>query len=159
FVSRLLESEGIGYHVDNGGSEVLLVLADNDGGRARLAPAEIGPAVQGREVLHFQLGGRIRPGTVILGEYNWKKPLLDLTAEATGAEDKSYVEYHYPGGYLENAEQGKPLATARLDRYHVEANYAVGEGRLRLLSAGSIFKLIHEDADKEGEYLVTELHL
>jgi type VI secretion system secreted protein VgrG len=155
FVSRLLEEEGISYHFENGEEQCLLVLTDHDGGRWRLAPDVLGAGVDGREVSRVQLGARLRPRGVVLDDYNWKKPKLEMAARALGEGDLQ--EYHYPGGYPDAPDQGKPLAAARVDRYQIEAAYAVAEGSVRVLSAGSIFKLEHKDAEHEGEYVVTGL--
>jgi type VI secretion system secreted protein VgrG len=65
--------------------------------------------------------------------------------------------YQYPGGYPDAPKQGEPLATARVERYRIEAMYGVGAGTVRVLSAGSVFSLEHKEADHEGEYVVTAL--
>lgn len=157
FVSRLLEEEGLSYHFENGDGTCLLVITDNDGGRSRLSPDALGAAIPGRNVKSLKLGARLRPSGVILDDYNWKKPKLEMAAKAAGQGD--LVEYGYPGGYPDAPDQGKPLATARLERYGVEARYAVGEGSVRVLSAGSVFKLHHDDGDHEGEYVVASLEV
>jgi type VI secretion system secreted protein VgrG len=157
FVSRLLEEEGLSYHFENGDGKCLLVITDNDGGRSRLSPDALGAGIPGRNVKSLKLGARLRPSGVILDDYNWKKPKLDMVAKAASQGD--LVEYGYPGGYPDAPDQGKPLATARLERYGVEARYAVGDGSVRVLSAGSVFKLHHDDNDHEGEYVVAELEV
>ena len=154
FVSRLLEEEGISYHFENGRETCLLVLTDDDAGRPRLEPAQLGASIPGRSVSHLALGGRLRPTRVVLDDHDWRKPTLDITAKA-GSGD--LAEYHYPGAYSDAADKGKPLASARLDRYHVEARYAAGAGGVRVLSGGSIFELTTEEQDHEGEYVVTRL--
>src|SRR5262249_10820256 len=103
----------------------------------------------------LKLGARLRERAVRLGDYDWRKPALDLSAEARA--DADLFEHHWPGGYHEAPGHGEPLARARLDRYKVEAAYATGEGLCRLLSAGSIARLEHPSARHDGEYLVTRL--
>lgn len=159
FVSRLLEEEGIGYHFENGDGACLLVLTDHDGGRGRLAPDLLGASIPGRMVTSVRLGARLRPAAVVLDDYNWKKPKLAMAARAEGDAAGDLVEYHYPGGFPDAPDQGKPLAAARLDRYSVEARYALGEGPVRVLSAGSVFKLEHDDPAHEGEYVVAALEV
>lgn len=155
FVSRLLEEEGIGYHFEHGSDTCLLVLTDHDGGRARLVPdAPLGAAVPGRKMDTVRLGARLRPTKVILDDHDWRKPDLDMTADAGDAAGE-LAEYHYPGSYFDAPLQGKPVALARVDRYGIEAKYAVASGSVRLLSAGSVFKLLHDAHD--GEYLITSV--
>ena len=161
FVSRLLEEEGISYHFEHGDRACILVLADADGGRARLDPfAPLGPGIGDRDVASMKLGARLRPKKVSLLDYNWKKPALDMavaTSGQPGSED--LVDHEYPGRYPDTPEQGRPLAQAKLDRLAVEASYAVGEGTVRLLGAGSIFALEHPTSRYDGEYLVTRLEV
>lgn len=161
FVARLLEEEGIAFHFENGRNACLLVLSDKDAGRARLEPfLPLGLAINGREVSTVKLGGRLRAKSVALDDYNWKKPAADMLAEGEGGAGKADLfEYQYPGGFPDAPSQGVPLATAILERYGVEAAYAVGEGKCRFLAAGSIFFLQHAKNRYEGEYLVTRLEV
>lgn len=158
FVSRLLEEEGISYHIENGAGACLLVLSDSDKGKARLEPFEpLGSDIPGRVVTSMKLGARLRERKVRLRDYDWRKPALNLLAEAQGGKEDLF-EYRYPGGFSHDApSQGDPLAKARLDRYLTEAEYAVGDGLSRVLSAGSVFQLEHAKARYDGEYLVTKL--
>ncbi|MFO0761425.1 MAG: type VI secretion system tip protein TssI/VgrG [Byssovorax sp.] len=159
FVARLLEEEGLSYHIENGREACLLVISDKDAGRARLDPfAPLGPNVPGREISAVKLGARLRPKVVAIGDYNWKKPALDMLAERK-VEADSLFDFSYPGGFPETPEQGVPLATAMLERFETEADYAVLEGKCRVLSAGSIFHLEHPKSRYEGEYLVTKLQV
>lgn len=157
FVSRLLEDEGIGYHIENGDGVSLLVLSDTDGGKARLDPFDPLGDAEGRAVTSIKLGGRLRETKVRLHDYDWRKPALGLKAEAKGSADDLF-EVHYPGNFSHDAPgMGDPLAKVRLDRYHVEAEYAVARGRCRVLSAGSVFALEHMASRYDGEYLITRL--
>ncbi|MDI3290152.1 type VI secretion system tip protein TssI/VgrG [Polyangium sp. 15x6] len=158
FVSRLLEEEGITYHVENGAETSLLVFSDGDAGRPRLLPDLVGIGIDGREIRGVFTGGRMRPEAVSLGEYNWKQPGLEMAAWA-GGKDADLFEVVYPGGYPDESSQGKPLAKARLERHRTEARFARGEGHLRVLGAGTIFKLEHKKPRLEGEYLVTSLEV
>jgi len=159
FVSRLLEEEGIAYHFEHGSDACLLVLTDNDGGRTRLTPdLPLGPTLDGRKVDTIKLGARLRPTAVIIDDHEWRKPKLDMAVKAgDGADD--LVEYHYPGSYLDAPGQGKPIADARFDRYRIEAKYAVGSGSVRLLGAGTVFKLMYDLGEHDGEYVVAALHV
>lgn len=161
FVSRLLEEEGIGYHIENGDGVCLFVLSDTDAGRTRLDPFDpLGPERRSREVSLMNLGARLRPRKVSLLDYNWKRPALEMAVDAGDpSEGAQFVEHQYPGRYSETPDHGKLLAMAKLDRLAVEASYAVGESACRVLSAGSIFALEHPRPRYEGEYLVTKFEV
>ncbi|MEO7327170.1 MAG: type VI secretion system tip protein TssI/VgrG, partial [Minicystis sp.] len=159
FVARLLEEEGISYHVENGAGVCLLVLSDTDQGKTRLEPFDpLGAAVLGRQVGSVKLGARMREKKVKLGDYDWRKPKLDLAAETKGDGDGLF-EHCWPGGYTDAKSLGEPLALARLDRYRTEAEYAVFTGRCRVLTAGVVFRLEHEKDRYDGEHLVTKLEV
>jgi type VI secretion system secreted protein VgrG len=158
FVSRLLEEEGISLHIENGEGLCLLVLSDTDGGKARLQPFKPIGEGEARAVTSVKLGARLRETKVHLHDYDWRKPALTLAAEARGNKAYDLFEVHYPGRFFHDApKQGDPLARARLDRYHTEAEYAALRSPCRVLSAGNIFALEHDATRYDGEYLVTRL--
>ncbi|MBK9259002.1 MAG: type VI secretion system tip protein VgrG [Polyangiaceae bacterium] len=159
FLSRLLEEEGISYHFENGLGISLLVLSDADGGRARLDPFDpCGSGIMGRDVSTMKIGARLRPKKVQLDDFDWRKPKLMLATNTVALAD-DLIEHHYPGGYQDAPVRGEPLAKFRQERYGVEAEYAVGHGKLRMLGAGSIFQLEHNKPRYEGEYLVTAIDI
>ncbi|WP_438033565.1 type VI secretion system Vgr family protein [Sorangium sp. So ce204] len=157
FVSRLLEEEGISYHFEHTKAECILVLIDNDGGRPRLDPARpLGPGLLGREVSDVRMGSRVRPTSVVLSDYNWRKPKLDLLASApAGATDAAV--YEHPGRYEESKETGERLAEQRAQRLAAERAWATASGACRLLGAGAMFTLEHPTSKWNGSYLVTAM--
>ncbi|MFO0588739.1 MAG: type VI secretion system tip protein TssI/VgrG [Polyangiaceae bacterium] len=161
FLSRLLEEEGLRYHFEDTDSECLLVISDSDEGA--LHPemkATLGPERLSHELLEMRLGQRLRAHKVSLAEYNWKRPALamgvDLPAKPAGQD---LFEATYPGLYPDAPEQGKPLATARLDRLRSEARFAALTTTCRTISAGQILDVHHEVSRYQGEYLVTAMEV
>jgi type VI secretion system secreted protein VgrG len=162
FISRLLEDEGIAFHFEHGDSLCLLVLSDKDAGRTRLQPPDpLGTNINGRAVQTVKAGARMRPSRVRLYDYNWRKPALEMLAQAEELDPvkEQLFEDHYPGGYVESPAQGAPLASARMDRFAVEAEFATFVSTCRILGAGTIFTLEYPKARYEGEYLVTKIDL
>ncbi len=158
FVARLLEEEGIVYHVEHTASAVVLVLSDHDGGRAKLAPfTPLSATSPGRHLDHVRLGARQRPTKVTLVDYNWQKPKLAMVAES-GADSDLFVQA-YPGTFVDSPDQGAPLAKVLAERLAIEARFATAAGACRLLGAGSIFPLSHASSRAEGEWLVTASRL
>ncbi|HRI64639.1 MAG TPA: type VI secretion system tip protein TssI/VgrG [Polyangium sp.] len=159
FLSRLLEDEGISFHFESGLGVSLLVLSDADGGRDRLSPFDpCGAGIPGRDISTMKIGAKLRPKRVQLDDYDWRKPQLLLTTNTITPLD-DLVDQHFPGGYQDGPTRGEPLAKVRLERYATEADYAVGEGKLRVLGAGSIFQLESNKPRYEGEYLVTAIDI
>lgn len=158
FISRLCEEEGISYHFDHGDRECVLVFTDFDGGRIdRTRGPAFGPNIKGREVFDWRAGGRLRPRSVHMDDYNWRKPTLDLRAiSESGATE--FTDIVHPGRYEETSGHGDKLATVREERYDTERDYAAASGHARLLTAGVVFVLEHSVDKFSGTYLVTEVH-
>lgn len=154
FVARLLEEEGLSYHFEHSASAVVLVISDQDTGKHRLDPFEaLGPAIVGREITDLRLGRRLRATRVTLADYDWRKPALDLTSEAENGASALEVAA-FPGRYENAAEDGAPLARVMLERLSTEARYATASASCRLLAAGTVFAVRHDQPRYEGEYLV-----
>ncbi len=155
FVSRLLEEEGIAYHFEFGDAECLLVMSDFDAGRQE-AVKPFGAGVVGREVFQWRAGGRLRPRSVHLDDYNWEKPNLDLRAQSpSGVTD--FTNIVHPGRYQASEAHGKALARVREERFDTEREYATGEGHCRALGAGTVFTLEHAATRFAGNYLTTQV--
>ena len=157
FVSRLLEEEGISYHFEHTREECVLVLSDFDGGRAQIdASAPLGQAHSGREITQFRIGGRMRPRSQSLHDYNWRKPKLDMLAISSGGVTELQT-HEEPGRYQESKETGAALAEVRRQRFDTERAWGAGESRCRVLGAGHVFRLEHDNDRFSGRYLVTAI--
>src|SRR5262249_54520040 len=132
----------------------LLVLTDFDSGRKQLKQdGPIGPGLLGREVVNWRAGARMRPRSVVLGDFSWRQPTLDLQAlSPSGQTDFMVVEQ--PGRYESSKATGEVLAKKREERLDSEREFASGDGRCRALSAGSVIELDHPNAKFSGEYVV-----
>jgi type VI secretion system secreted protein VgrG len=157
FVSRLLEEDGIAYHFEHGEGECRVVFSDSDSSRVKMEGGPVGPNILGREIPVWRAGGRLRPRSVALNDYNWRKPQMSLFAESrSGSTD--FVTTEYPGRYEASADTGTMLANAREERFDTERRYSSAEGRCRMLGAGSIFELDHPKDKFNGSYIVTAIH-
>jgi type VI secretion system secreted protein VgrG len=157
FVSRLLEEEGISYHFEHADDECALVVTDFDGGRIdRSGDAPFGPNLAGREVFDWRAGGRLRPRSVHLGDYNWRKPNLDLNA-ISPAGVTEFTDMAHPGRYEETPEHGLILAEKREQRLDAERVHASARSHCRLLTAATVMRLEHSNDRFNGTYLVTQV--
>jgi type VI secretion system secreted protein VgrG len=155
FVSRLLEEEGIAYHFEHSDAECRVVFTDADASRITVKGA-LGPTILGREIPSWHAGGRLRPRSVNLDDYNWRNPPMALGAESRSAPT-DFATMEWPGRYEASAQTGVTLANAREERFDTERRYSSAEGRCRLLSAGSVFQLEHPKDKFDGQYLVTAI--
>jgi type VI secretion system secreted protein VgrG len=157
FVARLLEEEGIAYHFEHGEGEWTMVLSDFDGGRIdRTREASFGPHLPGREIFDVRTGGRLRPASVHIDDYNWRNPKLDLRALSFSGANQ-FMTMVQPGRYEETGGHGQMLATIREERYDTERTFAEANSHCRLLAAGSVLVLEHPMEKFSGTYLVTRV--
>jgi type VI secretion system secreted protein VgrG len=123
-VHRLLESEGIGYVVeadpDKADQERFVFLDQSSSSPAIDAPdvLPVRDASQledaGEAIYGFEEGWRVRSGAVVLRDYDFQRPAIDLTATAKASAFTDLEIYDYPGGYVE-PDEGKRLARTRLE--------------------------------------------
>jgi len=164
FIARLLEEEGIFYFFEHTETAHVLVLGDNPNAHKDVAaPTKVlfntgGTGVTSEEAFTaFRVTQEIRPGSVVLRDFDFTHPSLDLTVEKEG-EGKELQVYDYPGGY-QVKDRGTTLATARLQEEQAAVKQAIGRSDCRRLISGFTFTLDgHERADFNQKYLVTAVH-
>lgn len=164
FVSRLLEHEGIYFFstFDTANGETI-VFADDSTTASPIDGDESIPYRSGKaaarapsDAVHSAQERRsVVSGKFVLRDYNFEKPSLDLTCDASGSADTNLEVYDYPGLYFEQAE-GKRLAQTRLEAEQVARQTLLVEADCPRVSAGRKLK-IADSPGVDGEYLVTRV--
>jgi type VI secretion system secreted protein VgrG len=164
FVHRLLEEEGIFYfflHSENGHK---LVFADDPA--AFSAHDALEPVVFGvrqgvqigsRPVIDFRRRRRLRPGSVLLRDYDFEAPDAPPAAALPATEAWPIPHFEYPGGFTADAE-GQRRARARISELRRDADVTTGSSRSAGLACGTPFTV--EGAREEclnGEFIISEL--
>jgi len=121
FVSRLLEEEGITFTtiVEDGMEIVVLVddttVAEPIEGNATVPYRDhLGLDATEDSVVSIRELATVCSGKVVLRDYDFERPSLDLTASAEAKTDGDLERYDYPGRYTEPT-RGKRLARVRLE--------------------------------------------
>jgi type VI secretion system secreted protein VgrG len=171
FVQRILAEEGILYFFEHG-TEETMVLGDArdayrpiDGdGRLLYRPGFGGDGMNGSEpaVGGFSFQRRVRPGGVLTRDYDFRRPLLDLRAEATTSsvlplESTDLRVYDHHG---EDDRPDVDARTARVlwEQVRNDARLAVGTSADAHLVPGRSFELAEHDIDSlDGEYVVARV--
>jgi type VI secretion system secreted protein VgrG len=165
FVTRLCEDEGIYFFYEKAGEgKPKIVFADDSTAAA--------PLLGGDEIMFNPHAGmderkdvisnvtdrrRVVAGTVVLRDFNFEKPKLDLTAKAEADVDKDLEVYDYPGGYFEKAE-GDRRAKMRLQAEQSERTTFSLEGECARVAAGRKLKLVDAgDIGADGSYFVVSV--
>jgi type VI secretion system secreted protein VgrG len=164
FMMRLMEEEGIYCFFEHTSSDHTLVLVDSPaahepipGDSTLIFRPPAGALVASEHISLFSYREAIRPGKVTLRDYNFKKPLLDLTSADAAAEDTSIEVYDYPGDYAEPGE-GSSLAKVRLEHWQAQRKTGWGESGCTRLSPGYVLTMAdHPHADYNRDWLLTRV--
>jgi type VI secretion system secreted protein VgrG len=164
FICRLMEEEGIWWYFEQSAAAHVLVLADSP---AAYAPIEgeadliyqppSGLNVSEEHVFRFRLGQSIRPGAVVLNDFNFENPKLRLQAQGDAGRDSALEFSDYPGEYCSQAD-GTELAKLRLEEFESSRILGLGLSNCHRLAAGRTFSLIEHPARAMNQaYLLTAL--
>ena len=164
FISRLLEEEGIFYFFEHSPDNHLLVLADDTVVYKRIeGETEIGlhhdagMAAEKEVIDKFGYVRSIRPGKVTHTNYNFKRPSLDLHAEALGDTHERYEIYQYPGAHG-LPEQGERNAQIHLEEQKTLEETAQGTSNCPRFRPGFTFDMTcHDFEDLNTKYLLVSV--
>jgi type VI secretion system secreted protein VgrG len=161
FVSRLMEEEGIFYFFEHEGDKHTLVLAD-DPGEFKALPLHsdvsyktgIGEQRHEDVITEWTVGQEVRPGRYAINDFNFKQPLLDLTADVRGKDERKLEIYDYPGEYV-TRDEGERLVGIRMHEQEARQVTSLGSSTCRGFTAGYRFKLKdHYRKDFNKEYVI-----
>ncbi|HVK66858.1 MAG TPA: type VI secretion system tip protein TssI/VgrG [Polyangium sp.] len=182
FVSRLLEEAGIAYtfpDVDDNGS--VLTFSDqlhrNPPRPGPPVPYETNPtqAAEREFVSRVSLVRDVRPGALVLRDYDFRRPDYKLLGEAPKAGDEArYEQYHYlPGGmFVETGKggdtpvaddkgvarhdqpTGEKRATRALEAARADRGGVAFESNLNDLTPGVVFRIDHHPHPDLGRPLL-----
>ena len=125
FVSRLLEEEGIYFFSEPGDKGETVVFADKSSasapvdGDSTLPYRDGGFETTSDVISALTESGAVRSGEIVLLDYDFKRPSLDMTAKAQSGKDKDLSLFDYPGLYVQ-PDVGKRLAKVRLEAEQVD---------------------------------------
>ena len=137
FICRLLEEEGIWWYFEQSKDSHVLVMADATAAYKPITgEADVpfvppsGMAHETEHIFRFRLGQAVRPGAVMLTDFNFKNPKLKLDAKADAGRDPSLEFFDYPGEYIDQSA-GSKLAKTRIEEF--EGSRIIGVGAEQLL--------------------------
>ncbi len=159
FVARLVAEEGIGFFVRNGESAEELVFFDDGGAFTNLDGVSVlvdrdGTALAVDTVTELRDRRRGASDAVVLRDYDFQRPALDLTVREEAPSATGREVYLHPGRYLETAV-GRRLARRLLEGLRSGARVMHGDSDVARLEPGRVFTLEgHARAASNGEFLV-----
>ena len=164
FICRLMEEEGIRWYFEQGKDDHVLILEDGD--KSAYTPIEgqaelfyhppSGMHVEQEHVFRFRLGQSVRPGAVVLNDFNFENPKLDLKGSSDCGRDKDLEFFDCPGEY-QDQKQGQNLAALRAAEFEAARTVGVGQANSPRLAPGKTFELSGHPSGVDGSYLLTSV--
>lgn len=162
FVSRLMEQNGIYYFFKQGDKGETLVMTDNSSAHMPL---------QGKPLLYLPPSGlddperdfkisklvqetSIVPKTVVLKNYNYQIPNVDLKVQAEVSPDGVGTHYSY-GDFFQTVSDGQRLAGIRAQELLAGQEVFIGAGTSPFLAAGWLFSLAMHPLDSFNSSYLT----
>ncbi len=165
YISRLMEHEGIYYYFEQGDDRERIVFCDLrqahvpvEDPQVNYSPAaglDIDEAVNNIHALVCQQ--KRMPRTVVLKDYNYEKPSLDVTGKAE-VDPKGIGEVFRYGDNFETPEEGHRLAGIRAQEIFAGKERYFGESMVSRLLPGHLFSMRgHYREGFNQEYLLAEI--
>lgn len=166
FISRLMEREGIYYYFEQGESSEKVIITDtgllhsvmSEGEKLYYSPPSGLDEASREEVIKTLVCcQKMLPARVLLKDYNYRKPSLELTAEYKVSE-KGLGDVYIYGEHFPTPEEGTRLAKLRAEALQCRARTFQGESLVPYLRPGYIFMLDgHNRNDFNSSYLTTDV--
>ncbi|MCZ7681178.1 MAG: type VI secretion system tip protein VgrG [Sandaracinaceae bacterium] len=165
FVLRLMQYNGIHFHFRQEDETETLVLGDRnavfepsaDHEELRYEPAEGRPTSDAAIVTELHRTRVPRAASVVLREYDWRRPAEPLRAEAPADERTGVGLLDLFGEHWHDDADGRRLAEVRAQEHVAQGDVFTGTTQLRGLRPGMWFDLSgHPAVDLNRRYLVLE---
>ncbi len=166
FVSRHLERQGIYYYFNQQDDNDVLVLTDSKFSHEALkqgADLFYNPASGleghhlGEAIGSFTCRQKQLPTEIILKDYNYERPSLDITSRAEVDAAGRGLSYLY-GEFFATPEEGERLANIRAEELLCKKQEFFGESTVPYIMPGFTFNLHnHYREDFNQEYFIVEV--
>lgn len=165
FVNRLCEEEGLWYYFEQSKEGHVLKFC---AGPAGAVPINGEAALPYRppsgmntpdedHVRRFRVAQSVRPGKVVLKDFNFENPGAKLEATSANNGDANLAFFDHPGEYVEQG-LGDTTAERRAQEFESSRVTATGMSTCARLGPGRIFELKEHPTEKfNGKYFVTSV--
>ena len=165
FISRWMEREGIYYFFEQTKNGEKMIIADSSTAHKDIpvekkvyyAPPSALVPRQEEIISAFICRQKILPKKVILKDYNYRKPSLEIKGEAV-IDQKGRGDVYVYGDHFKDPGQGNDLAKIRAEEIRCQEKIFHGESTCPLLCSGYFFEL--QEHYRQGfnqKYLLTEI--
>ncbi|UCF82172.1 MAG: type VI secretion system tip protein VgrG, partial [Desulfobacteraceae bacterium] len=164
FISRWMEREGIYYYFEQGEQNEKIIITDSSTAHMDIPGDAIIPyftpsglAPEEEAIKAFVCTQKMLPKKVILKDYNYRKPSLEIKGEAE-VDSKGRGEVYIYGEHFKDPGQGNGLAKIRAEEIKCRENIFHGEGTASNMCPGFFFELEECYRDSYNrKYLILEV--
>lgn len=167
FVNRWLERDGCYYYFDQSGGAEKLVITDSHMSHTPMPqgdtlhyspPSGLAHAHRDEIVTEFVLRQTPLPQKLLLKDYNYRKPGLELEGKAQVKQDGRGEMYYYGDNFRDGSE-GNHLATVRAEAFKCREKLFHGASTIPYVRTGYTFSLDkHYRSDFNQSYLTIACH-
>lgn len=166
FVSRWMERDGMYYYFEQTDQGEKMVITDTHIAHSPMEegtvltyapPSNLDHTKREEIVRNFMLKQQPMPKKVLLKDYNYRKPSLEMKAEAEVSADGMGEIYVY-GEHFKTPEEGNELARIRAQEFLCRERVFQGVSTVPYVRTGYIFELRdHYRQDFNQRYLTTDI--
>lgn len=167
FISRWMEREGMYYYFEQGDAKEKIVITDswidhtNFPGSAPLRytpPSGLLPRTSDITLFHFERTQRLVPRNVLLKDYNYRTPNLDLAAQKDVSTTGLGIYYCYADN-VKTPQEAAALAEVRAQELACREITGRGECTIPFMRSGYTFNLEeHYEPEWNTGYLAVRVH-
>jgi len=164
FISRWMEREGIYFYFEQEENNEKLIITDSSTAHEDIRgdatipftpPSGIVPEKEA--IFTFLCRQKRLPNKIILKDYNYRKPSLDLKAEAE-VDASGRGDVYFYGEHFKTPQEGNSLAKVRAEELKCRENVYHGESTAPNLRPGFFYELEdHYRQSYNQKYLIVEV--
>ena len=166
FIARLLEHEGIYWHIEHGDGQSKVVLVDSQSAHDAAPGCESLPYYENAAeappdlecVSDWSFASEVETDKVEFTSYDFERPSTSLKVDAKKSHKYKLAAlemFDFQGDYVQAAD-GSQWAEDRLDEHQARFQMAHGASNAHGIEVGRLLKLAkHPREDQNAEYLVT----
>ncbi len=165
FASRWSEFGGAYFWFEQGENSEKLIVTDSQIAHTPLAghetftyspPTGLDASAAGQVIKAFTLKQRPMPKKVMLRDYNYMRPDLEMKAQADVLQDKGFGEIYLWADHFRTQAGGEFLAKIRAEMFKCMEKVFRGVSTIPAIRPGYLFTLAkHYRQDFNGQYLTT----
>lgn len=163
FISRLMEREGMYYYFEQTEDTEVMVITDTKATHSNLTPKPVryfpsppGDMSAGESLRTFKCKSQILPASVLMKDYNYLNPSLDVSASAQASTGPGEIVMY--GDNFQTPKEASRYAQIRAEEIRTRQTIFTGSGYQFYMRPGYLFQLDeHSRPSFNANYLAIDV--